>query len=137
MPGASAFGLPWDDGEGRAAVLPQDAGLADRHAAAPVEIEALQDAGASALPIDDAVEDSIAGPERLRPGKRPSHGDGSGRRREPIGVQPFLDRLGGEVRVGDGVAGEEGALHRLDAEVDVVGASGAEGGADRNAQGCP
>src|SRR5271165_3053651 len=81
-----------------AAILPENAGVADRHAAAPVEVGALQHACRAALAIDRAEEYGVAGAERRRPGKRAISVDRSRSRREPVQAQPLIDRLGDEIR---------------------------------------
>ena len=115
--------------EGRAAIVPEDAGIARDDAASPVEIDRLEQADAVAVPVGRPDEDGVAGLEDVRPGRRLAPIDASGQRVEMGGRQQPLDGDLGENGIGDeAVAVDEGELHRLDEEVVVVGAALRDGG---------
>lgn len=106
-----AFGWPLATKKRRAAVLPDDAAVANDHAAAPVEICALKHACTAPLLVGCREEDRVTMLVSMRPFERPLVVDGLSFLLKPGWVKKAGRVAVGEIRVGDTLAIEERLFH--------------------------
>jgi len=106
--------------ECRPAVLPDNAGIARDHPAAPIEIGALQNTGAIAIGILGGQKHRVAMPERMRPIKRLGGQDILGVCGQTGVIQKGREIGAGESGIGDLIALQECPFDGLDHQMVMI-----------------